>query len=55
MDSMTWVNVKPSRTCQSRREPSSCPSRNYAMVAMKSSHQNIQQGIVQERETVRSV
>ena len=37
------------------RKASSCLSRNYAMVVMKSSHQNTQQGTVQDEETVRFV
>ena len=53
MGRMALMNVKPSMTWQMRREASPCPSRNYAMVAVKSSHQNTQQGIVQEEETVR--
>ena len=37
------------------RKASSCLSRNYAMVVMKSSHQNTQQRTVQDKETVRFV
>ena len=48
-------NVRPSITWKLRRKASSCPSRNNAMVAMKSSHKSTQQGIVQEEETVRFV
>ena len=50
-----WRNVRPSITWKLRRKASSCPSRNNAMVAMKSSHKSTQQGIVQEEETVRFV
>ena len=50
LEKMPGMNVKPSMTWQLWREASSCPSRNYAMVTMKPSHQNIKQGIVQEGE-----
>lgn len=43
-NNMTFLNM--------RREAKPCLNRSYAIVAMKPSHQNIQQRIVQEEETV---